>query len=108
MSDSFDLFYSLFHIQYSKAGNCYLSGINNNQTFIFKIFDSPLEEKFNFSIPWDLNKKAHSVINLQNKVTFRASKLYLNETILIYCRETAWIFDLMLRHRIGLIIYIIF
>ena len=30
MSDSSDFFYSIFHIQYSKAGNCYLFGINNN------------------------------------------------------------------------------
>ena len=53
MSDSSDFFYSLFHIQYSKAGNCYLFGINNNQTFISQILTviSPLEEKFNFSIP---------------------------------------------------------
>ena len=35
MSDSFDFFYPPFHIQYSKAGNCYLFGVNNNQTFIF-------------------------------------------------------------------------
>ena len=35
MSDSFDFIYSPFHIQYSKAGNCYLFGVNNNQTFIF-------------------------------------------------------------------------
>ena len=35
MSDSFDFFYSPFHIQYSKAGNCCLFGVNNNQTFIF-------------------------------------------------------------------------
>ena len=35
MSDSFDFFYSVFHIPYSKAGNCYLLGIDNNQTFIF-------------------------------------------------------------------------
>ena len=64
MSDNFDFFYSLFHIQYSKAGNCYLFGVNNNQTFISQILTviSPLEEKFNFSIPWDLNQKVHSVI----------------------------------------------
>ena len=64
MSDSFDFFHSLFHIQYSKAGNCYLFEINNNQTFISQILTviSFLEEKFNFSIPWDLNQKAHSVI----------------------------------------------
>ena len=64
MSDSFAFFYSLFHIQYSKACNFYLFGINNNQTFISKILIviSPLEEKFNFSIPCDLNQKAHSVI----------------------------------------------
>ena len=37
MSGSSDFFYSLFHIQYSKAGNCYLFGINNNQTFISQI-----------------------------------------------------------------------
>ena len=41
MSDSINLFYSLFHIQYSKAGNCYLFGINNNQTFHISNFDSP-------------------------------------------------------------------
>ena len=35
ISDSFDFFYSLIHIRYSKAGNCYLFGVNNNQTFIF-------------------------------------------------------------------------
>ena len=60
MSDSSDFFYSLFHVQYSKAGNCYLFGINNNQTAISQILTviSPLEEKFNFSIPWDLNQKA--------------------------------------------------
>ena len=53
MSDSFDFFYSLFHIQYSKAGNCCLFGINNNQTFISQNLTviSTLEEKFNFSIP---------------------------------------------------------
>ena len=64
MSDSFDFFYSLFHIQYSKADNCYLFRINNNQVFISQILTviSTLEEKFNFSIPWDLNQKAHSVI----------------------------------------------
>ena len=64
MSDSFDFIYSLFRIQYSKAGNCFLFGVNNNQTFVSQISTviSPLEEKFNFSIPWDLNQKAHSVI----------------------------------------------
>ena len=64
MSDSSDFFCSLFHILYSKAGNCYLFGINNNQTFISQILTvlSPLEGKFNFSIPWDLNQKAHSVL----------------------------------------------
>ena len=41
MSDSIDFFHSLFHIQYSKAGNCYLFGINNNQTFYISNFDSP-------------------------------------------------------------------
>ena len=57
MSDSFDFFYSLFHIQYRKAGDCYSFGINNNQTFISQILTviSSLEEKFNFSIPWYLN-----------------------------------------------------
>ena len=64
ISDSSDFFYSPFHIQYSKAGNCYLFGINNNQTFISQILTviSPLEEKFKVSIPWDLNQKAHSVV----------------------------------------------
>ena len=63
-SDSIDFFYSLFHIQYSKAGNCYSFGINNNQTFHISILTvlSPLQKKFNFSIPWDLNQKAHSAI----------------------------------------------
>ena len=53
MSDSFDFFYSLFNIQYSKAGNCYLFGNNNNQTFMSQILTviSPLEEKFNCLIP---------------------------------------------------------
>ena len=41
MLDSIDFFYSLFHIQYSKAGNCYLFGINNTQTFHISNFDSP-------------------------------------------------------------------
>ena len=41
MSDNIDFFYSLFHIQYSKAGNCYLFGINNNQTIPISNFDSP-------------------------------------------------------------------
>ena len=41
MSDSIDFFYSLFHIQYSKAGNCYLFGININQTIHISNFDSP-------------------------------------------------------------------
>ena len=64
ISDSIDFFYSLFHIQYSKAGNCYLFGINNKQTFMSQILTvlSPLEEKFNFPVPWDLNQKAHSAI----------------------------------------------
>ena len=68
MSNSFDFFNSLFHIQYSKAGKCYLFGINNNQTFISQILTAiiPLEEKFNFSIPWDLNQKAHSAIKPAN------------------------------------------
>ena len=66
MSKSIDFFYSPFHIQYSKAGNCYLFGINNNQTLHISILTvfSPLEEKFNFSVPWDLNQKAHSAIKL--------------------------------------------
>ena len=45
MSDSIDFFYSLFHIQYSKAGNCYIFGINNNQTFYISNFDS-------HKVPW--------------------------------------------------------
>ena len=64
MSDNFDFFYSLFHIRYSKAGSCYLFGVNNNQIFISQILTviSPLEQKFHFSIHWDLNQKVHSVI----------------------------------------------
>ena len=41
LSDSIYFFYSLFHIQYSMAGNCYLFGINNNHTFHILNFDSP-------------------------------------------------------------------
>ena len=41
ISESIDFFYSLFHIQYSKTGNSYLFGINNNQTFHISNFDSP-------------------------------------------------------------------
>ena len=41
MSGSIDFFYLLFHIQYSKAGNCCLFGVNNNQTFHVLNFDSP-------------------------------------------------------------------
>ena len=53
VSDSTDFFYSLFHIQYSKAGNCYLFGINNNQSFHISNFDSPqsLGRKVKFSVP---------------------------------------------------------
>ena len=53
MSDSIYFFYSLFHIQYRKADNCYLFGINNNQTFHISNFDSPqsLGRKVRFSIP---------------------------------------------------------
>ena len=40
MSDNINFFYSLFHIQYTKAGICYLFGINNNQTFHISNFDS--------------------------------------------------------------------
>ena len=40
MSDSSDFFYSLFHIQYNKAGNCYLFGINNNS--IIRLFISQI------------------------------------------------------------------
>ena len=40
MSDSIDFFYSLFCVQYSKAGNGYLFGINNNQIFHISNFDS--------------------------------------------------------------------
>ena len=64
MSDSFDFFCSLFHIQCSKAGNCYLFGINNNQTFHISNFYSHqyLGSKVKFFSPLDLNQKAHSVI----------------------------------------------
>ena len=63
MSDSIDFFYSLF--QYSKAGNYYFIWDQQyNQTFISQILTvlSPLKEKFNFSIPWDLNQKVQSAI----------------------------------------------
>ena len=41
MSESINFFWSLFDIQYSKTGNSYLFGINNNQTFHISNFDSP-------------------------------------------------------------------
>ena len=69
MSDGIDFFYSLFDIQCSKAGNCYLFGINNDQTSHISNFDSPQslkKKKFNFSISWDLNKKVHSAIKPAN------------------------------------------
>ena len=40
MSESINFFQSLFYIQYSKTGNSYLFGINNNQTFHVSNFDS--------------------------------------------------------------------
>ena len=61
-------------------------------------FDSlqSLGKKVQFFNPLGFEpKSAFSHKNLQNKVTFRASKVYLNEKSLIYCQETAWNFDLM-------------
>ena len=60
MSDSINFFYSRFHIQYSKAGNCYLFGVNNNQTLISQILTviSSLEEMFNCSIPCGFEPKS--------------------------------------------------
>ena len=70
MSESIDFFQSLFYIQYSKTGNqSYLFGINNNQTFHIS----------NFDIPQSLGRKARFFNPCKNKVTFRASKLYLAE-----------------------------
>ena len=59
MSDSIDFFYSLFHIQHSKAGNCYLFGINN-KTFHISKFDSPqsLERKVRFFNPLSFEPKS--------------------------------------------------
>ena len=90
MSDSFDFFYSLFHIQYSKADNCYLLGINNNQTFIFSYlnFDSQqsLGRKVQFFNPWGFEPKS--------SFSHKTCKIKLHSDL----RETAWIFDLMQRH----------
>ena len=60
MSDSIGFFYSLFHIQYSKAGNCYLFGINNNHTFHISNFDSPqsLGRKVQFFNPLGFQPKS--------------------------------------------------
>ena len=60
MSDSIDFFYSLFHIPYSKAGNCFLFGINNNQTFHISNFDSPqsLGRKVQFFSPLGFEPKS--------------------------------------------------
>ena len=59
MSDSLDFFCSLFHIQYRKAGNCYLFGINNNQTFYISNFESPqsLGRKVQFFNPLGFEPK---------------------------------------------------
>ena len=66
MSESINFFQSLFYIQYSKTGNSYLFGINNNQTFQILTVLSPLREKLNFSVSWDLNQKVHSGIKPAN------------------------------------------
>ena len=60
MSDSIDSFYSLFHIQYSKTGNCYLFEINNNQTSHNSNFDSPqsLGRKVQFFNPLGFEPKS--------------------------------------------------
>ena len=57
MSDSIDFFYSLFHIQQSKAGNCYLFRINNNH---ISNFDSPhsLGRKVQFFSPLGFEPKS--------------------------------------------------
>ena len=104
ISESIDFFQSLFYIQYSKTGNSYLSGINNNQTFHTCIsdFDSPLvlwEESSNFNPlgfepkrAFSHNKtcKIKSHLELQNsawtkRVWFMAEKLHR-------------LFDLVQRH----------
>ena len=96
MSDIFYFFYSLFHIQYSKAGTCYLFGINNNQTFRISNFDSSqsLGRKVQSFNPLGFGPKStfsHKTCKVKSH-----SEL-LNEKSLIYCRETALIFDLMQR-----------
>ena len=60
MSDSIYFFYSLFNIQYSKAGDCYLFGINNNQAFHISNFDSPqsLGRKVQFFNPLGFEPKS--------------------------------------------------
>ena len=100
MSDSIDFFYSLFHIQYSKASNCFfLLGSTMIRLFISQILTgkkSPLEEKFFNPLVFE-PESTLSHKTCKNKVTFITSKFYLNEIKLIYCRETVLIFDLMQR-----------
>ena len=95
MSESINFFWSLFYIQYSKTGNSYLFGINNNQTFHISNFDSPqsLKRKVKFFSLLGFEPKStfsHKTCKLKSQLG--ASKLYLNEKSLIYGQETASIF----------------
>ena len=90
-SESSNLFQSLFSFDYSKAGNFCLLGINN-QTFMAQILTvlSPLAEKFNFSIPWDLKIKATLITKRHNEVTLNQSfKIMSERQGPLHGRETA-------------------
>ena len=81
------------YIQYSKTGNFYIFGINNNQTFVSKVLTvlGPLGDKFNFFNPLGFGAESdfdHKTSKIKSN-SIRASERYLNNKTQIYCRETA-------------------